>query len=232
MEHIALSPADQYSSPQFNTGGHPSTTPQATPKQRSQSTLKFDDADVVHKYGYTPGGQSEATHTVLSHDNLRGDGNAFSERMLTPGQREKLNQPTDYFGDVDQRRRDSKTHFAQLFGTITHSMNPSSPHPSPTATHGFPINFPMPGRNNNDQVRGGAHRGMRDYPHLKHDQDAERAERAKLVESPEHSDLEAEAEDAPALGDIGSPQQSGAISGLPSAGVGRRSDTRKPMGPR
>jgi hypothetical protein len=206
MENIALSPAGDYRHHSSFSGDSPNRALLSTPK-RGQSALTFDDTDVVHKYGYTHSdGQTDATHTQVSHDVLR-EGTAHD----TPGtpRREKL-YVSPY--DEDERQQDSTTNFGQLFGTFTASSPRSPSRPS----HAFPsINFPTPHRKDSDQVRGGAHRGVRDYPHLpKAEAATEREQRAKLVESPTSSDTEE-------TGDISMP-------GLPSG----RDNPRRPMGPR
>lgn len=209
MENIALSPTGHYPhSTPFDSPTR-SLLPLPTPK-KSNTALTFDDTDVVHKYGYTTsGGQTDATHTHITHDGVReGAPRPFSSA---------------YDDEEEARQRDSKTNFSQLLGVFTN--NPHSPgSPTGPPQHGFPsIHFPVVHRSSHhdDQVRGGAHRGVRDYPHLpKNEAATEREERAKLVESPSASD----AEDAPEMGDISSP---------PTVGVPiLRDSPRRPMGPR
>jgi hypothetical protein len=166
--------------------------------------LTFDDSDVVHKYGYgRSDGQTEAIHAVLAHEDVR-EGSAYSPSIVASPAREK---PFLTLYDED-RARDSKTSFLQLFDTFTHSVNPQPTSPiTGTTPHRFPPLHLLPGRSvsgggggsGDDQVRGGAHRGVRDYPHLPKTEEAvEREERAGLVagaDSASHQSHESDGED-------------------------------------
>lgn len=232
MEPIALSPANH--SPEAPYA--PFSPYKQVQAKRSESMLKFDDSDVVHQYGYKQhDGQTAATHTVIAHEGLR-DGTAFVERQLTGPQREKSFAEYSNPYEEGDRVKDSKTSLGQLFGAFTHSMNPDSPKspsgPRSPGGHHFPINLL---HSNRDDVRGGAHRGVRDYPHLpKHEEAAEREERAALVAEPEASSEE----EMDHLGRFGGGgfTEAGDLSSYspmsPPTPNKRMESSRRPMGPR
>lgn len=253
-EHISLS--EQATAGGSTIGGADSSVGIHTP--RSRSTLKFDDADIVHQYGYYKkgSGSNDATHTVRQHDELRGNSGASGtgtrivpgtegrEELFSESPAKERANPYDHYHQMPER----KTSFSQLFGSFTHGplTSPVSPGSAqdgehaerPSVAHGFLGALHHRGQADDDarQVRGGAHRGVRDYPHLpKADQGTEREERAALV----NSDSPSEDDHHMAPGGFTSPPvqthqvspSDGSISGLPPAGLGRE-QSRRPMGPR
>lgn len=220
IEHISLS--EQATAGGSSIGG-------MTP--RSKSTLKFDDADMVHHYGYTKGGHTDALHTVRQHDELR----QLPPLPRTESPEKEYADPFDHL--PPQQRAERKTSFTQLFGSFTHGdlTSPVSPiRGSPSTEHGQSLAHGFRSSSGDDkQVRGGAHRGVKDYPHLsKHEQATEREERTALVrpESPSedgHGQLPHQLYEGFPEVDLSSPMRSNSpdqISGLPSS--------RKPVGPR
>ncbi|BEI84542.1 hypothetical protein CcaverHIS002_0411460 [Cutaneotrichosporon cavernicola] len=172
------------------------------------STLKFGAEDTVHQYAYTEGGQRGTGHSDAFHSTRQSSGitasssgSAFSLPIVQEGvvsTTEKRDPYVDPYAEgylsPIHHQAERKTSFSQLLKGMTGT--------SPT----------------DDQVRGGPHRGVRDYPHIRGDEATEREERAALVAEPEeiYSGHESDGD-----GDIGAPQRP-----TPPAGP------RRPMGPR
>jgi hypothetical protein len=192
---------------------HIAMSPQTTGRSGRASALKFGAEDTVHQYAYTEGGQRGTGHSDAFHSTRQSSGITTSSSGLSlPPVREGVVTPTEktfpyadpYLSPLspDHHQAERKTSFSQLFKGMTAAS---------------PID---------DQVRGGPHRGVRDYPHLRGDEATEREERAALVAEPD--EIRSDPEDF-GEGDLGSPPRRPAAQRTDSGGS---AGPRKPMGPR
>ncbi|KAL1410836.1 hypothetical protein Q8F55_001779 [Vanrija albida] len=229
LEAIPLSPAGTGGA-QRDQGFEPQ---QRGPRsQRSGSTLKFKDTDVVHKYGYTRhDGHTDATHETRAHsDDTKGTplgGRrqfSGSSQAAEAGHMEQILEPHDgRFRSSPEPEKRPVTDYLDPYYAATAPAH--TPPDSPTTRDRgklanlfqFREKSPKP----EQQVRGGSHRGVRDYPHLgKGEEATEKEERAALVGGSDE-----ERSDDPHGVDIGELGLGGPPT--PAKGNGRR-----PMGPR
>lgn len=182
----------------------PQPTGSSAAARSRASTLKFDDQDTVHQYGY--GGPS--VHSQVSHEELRSPTHQSSADRIslptitelspapTPGttlspgvaqrapshasQKTALSHASEE--KLDPNEHGDSTHLWQLFG-FSHG---------PGHGHGHGGHGRRDSRSSD--VRGGQARGMRDYPRTK-EAALEREERRGLVRSPVESPVNSPEED-------------------------------------
>lgn len=164
----------------------PQPTGSSAAARSRASTLKFDDQDTVHQYGY--GGPS--VHSHVSHEELRSPTHQTSaDRMSLPTITELSPAPTPgttLSPGVAQR---ALSHASQKTALSHASEEKLDPNEHPDSTHIWQLfGFGQQGRRDSRSadVRGGGARGMRDYPRTK-EAALEREERRGLVQSPAQS---------------------------------------------
>ncbi len=170
-------------------------------------TTQFEEADVVHQYGY--GGDHDATHTSRPHPSpapLLTSSNSGSGRSAPFLATRQVSSGSSYPPVMEESEEDA----ADAMTTVSGHGERASYFPDPyrqspidfrprldtqnsrgssTSTGSGPIQtlsnlFHSHPERRDSEVRGGAHRGTRDYPHLpKEERDMENEERAALVRS-------------------------------------------------
>lgn len=168
----------------------------AIPRSRS-STLKFDDQDTVHQYGYT----GPSVHSHVSHEELRApthqtSGDRISLPTITELSPASTPGATLSPGQGAQR---VPSHASQRTALSHASEEKLDPAEHGDSTHLWQLfGFSQPGHGHHDSrgsdVRGGAARGVRDYPRTK-EAAVEREERQGLVQSPVQSPLNSPEDD-------------------------------------
>lgn len=156
------------------------------------STLKFDDQDTVHQYGY--GGPS--VHSHVSHEELRSPTHQTSaDRISLPTITELSPAPTPGATLSPGQAQRAPSHASQKTALSHASDEKLDPAEHGDSTHLWQLfGFGHGHRDSQSDKRGGPARGVRDYPRTKEAAD-EREERRGLVASPVQSPLNSPEED-------------------------------------
>ncbi|KAK4688681.1 magnesium transporter, partial [Tremellales sp. Uapishka_1] len=216
MDKISLHSAK---SPTVTSPGFPGNSSYGFP-QPSKSHLKFEEEDIVHNYGYTShDGQTDAYHTTRQHptpwsappagmrqfsQGSLGEGHPVypvAEEEEEPPQRHRFfngrsGSPAGSPGPGERR----DPYSAPIEAGQIHPLKTGLSHMFHSFASGPDLSLRRPSRDKDDsEVRGGAHRGTKDYPHLKGEKEKEHQEREALVQD-DDDDVEDEDEKDEARG--------------------------------